>query len=130
MIVALDATENYSPEVVDKCGRIADVYYYNANEVTHFCEFTPSYWLEYVTSYAEKSSEDELEQENIYNTLQTANLFSEGMPVHCHQLDKHPRVKLLDDFSEHTENEYYDLDNFIRQWCRPDEFWSPDFLPF
>jgi|LakMenEpi03Aug12_release.lakeMendotaPanAssembly.Ray.scaffolds.fasta_scaffold1722534_1 hypothetical protein len=129
-IVAIDATSNYSQQMVDEYGRIFDIYYFNINEVTHCCEITPSYCLEYVASYCEKQPEDELLREKMYDDLQEANLFSEGGYYHCNYIDS-LRCCLLDDFSTHDPEDYEaNLDDFVREWCRPDEFYHPELLPF
>lgn len=130
-LVAIDATSNYSQQLVEKYGRIFDIYYFNRNEVTHCCEVTPSYYLHYVESYCEKQPEDEELRDKMYDDLQEANLFEQGGYYHCHSIDK-LKCFLLDDFSTHDPNVDYgtDLDNFVREWLRPDEFWHPELLPF
>jgi hypothetical protein len=132
MIVAIDATEDCTEELINKAGRIADIYYFNQNEVTHCCKFTPSYWLEYVTSISKNSVE------GLYEELESANSFADcnSHYVHCHSLDNNSKVKLLQDFEELDEEEWlpkvdkYGLDCFVREWCRPDEFYEPGFLPW
>lgn len=131
MIVAFDNTQYYDSKLVEKCGRIADVYYYNASEVTHCAELTPSYHLTYVTSHCEKTVDNPDEQIDIYDALQEANIDTTDMYVHCHELDNNSRVFLLDDFSNYDEEDYIDnLDDFILERSKPHEFWQSGFLPF
>ena len=131
MIVAFDNTEYYDSKLVEKCGRIADVYYYNASEVTNCCEVTPSYHLTYVTSHCEKTEDDSNLQMDIYQSLQEANLYTTDMYVHCHELDNNPKVFLLDDFSKYDEEDYVNnLNDVIVEESKPHEFWQPGFLPF
>jgi len=131
MIVAFDNTEYYESKLVEKCGRIADVYYYNASEVTNCCEVIPSYHLTYVTSHCEKTEDDPDAQIDIYDSLGEANIDTTDMYVHCHKLDSNSKVFLLDDFSDYDKEDYTDnLDDFIIERCKPHEFWQPGFLPF
>lgn len=135
MIVALENKE-YCPKIIKKYGRITDVYYYNSNEITYCCEVIPSYYLNYINSYTEKSyqdlnNEDEIQEyEEILEEIKMENS-NIGIYVHCHELDKNKKVKLLDDFINYNKEDYIDnIDNFIKEVCRPDEFWCEDFLPF
>ena len=82
MIVAFDNTEYYESKLVEKCGIIADVYYYNASEVTNCCEVIPSYHLTYVTSHCEKTEDDPDAQIDIYDSLGEANIDTTDMYVH------------------------------------------------
>jgi hypothetical protein len=53
--VKIDETRHWAEEwrAKNKIKKIVSTYIFNANEVTHCCEITPSYWLEHIESCAE-----------------------------------------------------------------------------
>lgn len=90
-VVALDETANY--DIGKKYRRyikaIRGVYLYDKNEVTHCCEFTPSYWLIHLydqvvlTKAGEKlgdCAKDEIYQE--YEHCGGENIY-----IHCSHID-------------------------------------------
>jgi hypothetical protein len=131
MIIALDNTELYSGDIRKQTGRIADVYFYNKSEVTHCCELTPSYWLEYVCSYAENIPDDDDEREKIYDLLDELNAQTEGMYVHCRAIDN-ANPFLLRKFNslDMIDLGNQDLNDYVREYVRPDEFCRSGFLPW
>ena len=87
--------------------------------------------MHYVDSYCEKVPDDEDLRDKMYDDLQEANLFEQGGYYHCHSIEK-LKSFLLDDFSTHDPEDYEadDLDDFVREWCKPDEFYHPELVTF
>ncbi len=57
-IVKIDETEYWlDPVVLAKAKRIFGVYAFDRRQHTHCCSFTPSYWLEYITTEWEERDE-------------------------------------------------------------------------
>lgn len=94
--VAIDVTHNYIIDDADAADivKIEDVFLYDANRATHCCEWTPSFYLEYLYTNIEFSPRfyedveteeigrrrDELYQKYAYEP--TDNCY-----VHCHKIN-------------------------------------------
>lgn len=88
------------PDLLARCGgRLWTVYVYNADEVTHLCESTPSYWLEemenipdvgtaeFLVNYAAMSDDD---REQLDEALRECANDERGIYVHAHEIEAVP----------------------------------------
>ena len=71
--------DGWDPEFLKKTGKIETVCLYDAGEVTHLCEFTPSYYLIPLYYVTEKQIDDATDAE-------LAGVLAEPFYVHCHQV--------------------------------------------
>lgn len=63
-VVAIDHTEYWDDYILQKTGRIWSTFLFDANQHTHLCSLTPSYYLLFI----EHLTEDELDDET-YDVL-------------------------------------------------------------
>jgi hypothetical protein len=94
-LIAIDETSHYAIEEQDKpfIRQIRAVYLYDRNEVTHLCEFTPSYFLihlydEVVLTDA-GAALDDFKQDEIFQRYE--NEPSDNIYMHCHDVDQMAR---------------------------------------
>ena len=99
-VIAINETYDWADEIQQKVlgSKIYSVYIFNDAEATHLCEFTPSYWLQFVgiiteptpelTAYVESLSEED--RDEFYDFELESG--SESIYVHCHQVDRNPTV--------------------------------------
>jgi len=94
-LIAMDQTRYYAIEEQDRpfIRQIRAVYLYDRNEVTHLCEFTPSYFLihlydEVVLTDAGAALDDH-RQDEIYQRYE--NCGSEDTYMHCADVDQMAR---------------------------------------
>jgi hypothetical protein len=99
--VKIDETRHWAEEWRKKNNikQLVSTYIFNANEVTHCCEFTPSYWLEHIETCAEQDVDTtkmtdaeydafleecgRIDEEIRYEECQNDNSFY----VHCNVVD-------------------------------------------
>ena len=115
---AVRLDESYAvcdPTLLARCGgKLWTVYVYDAGEVTHLCEFTPSYWLEEIENIPEQWPDMEQDFGHALDCL-TSDLLEcasdeYGIYVHCHEIDRLPveqRVPLGEFESMDEAREYY-----------------------
>jgi hypothetical protein len=88
-LVAIDETHNYTDDkLVEACGKIFTVYFFDANEKTHLAELVPSYYLIPLYSYAENDISDEIKDE-----LDACKVYDEPMYLHVSHVDSMTLVK-------------------------------------
>jgi len=85
-LVALEETQYWNPEIIQKTGRIFTAYAYTPDEATHCCEITPSYYLIPVDFFTEKEIDDEFQGE----LLGDWRAATEPCYVHCSSIDRMP----------------------------------------
>lgn len=128
-------------EFLRMTGGVAQVYYFNRNEITQVAEISYSYSLEYVKSEPRNYPDDDDERTDLFDWLDEANRFSweNCKYIHCRSLDRNNKVLVLDDFSEVSEEEFkeesemdnFSLDQYIQERCRPGAFYpSKPFYPW
>lgn len=83
-LVAIDNTTYYCKELQQKCGRIFDIYLYDSRLVTHICEFTGSYELEYLETKTEFMTNGQLEMEFLLLNASEDLLYQNYA---CYQID-------------------------------------------
>jgi hypothetical protein len=133
-VVALDETHDWADEIQQKVlgSKIYSVYIFNDAEVTHLCEFTPSYWLQFVGIITEPSPEleayteslSEEDRDEFYNFELESN--SSSIYVHCHQIDGNPTV--IQYHSPDPEKAVDDEMEMIRESLQGNGYY-PDDLP-
>jgi hypothetical protein len=91
-LIAVNQTEFYQIKEQDKpfIRAIRAVYLYDRNEVTHLCEFTPSYFLihlydEVILTNA-GADQDAFRQDEIFQRYEYCG--SEDTYMHCHDVDQ------------------------------------------
>ena len=90
-VIALNRTHNYV--IAEKhqahIASIEEVYFYDKNQRTHCCEFTPSYYLIHLyTKVIFTSAGNELndhEQDEIFQAYEHEEM--DNCYVHCHEID-------------------------------------------
>ena len=83
-LVAIDETEDFSPEIQDAAGRIEVVYLYDRNQATYCCEITPSYALYPVYYLAERRVTDEIDSDI------RQGIGHEVTYIHTHSVEQFP----------------------------------------
>lgn len=102
-VVAIDETHSFTDEnLVKQCGKLSTVYFYDANERTHCCEITPSYYLMPLYIIAENEISDEIDEElmNIHWKYNTNPIY-----MHCHVVDDMKTIEA------HCNAEYEETDS-------------------
>jgi hypothetical protein len=99
--VKIDETRHWVEEWRKKNNvkKVVSTFIFNANEITHCCEITPSYWLEHLESYAQLDVDtDSMSEEEFDAFLEESNRVEDeirdeeiqnnnDMYVHCHEVD-------------------------------------------
>jgi hypothetical protein len=96
-IIALDETNDYFIKDEDKLfiQAIRGIYFFDRNEITHCCEFTPIYYLYHLydelilTKLGTKLTLEE--QDNLYQRYEFCG--GDDIYVHCNMIDKIIKLK-------------------------------------
>jgi len=110
-IIKIDVTHQWNENFLKQlgAGKVFDYCIYDANQVTHCCEITPSYWIVPVYSETENYLEDVQHEEFMYSN----NL--EPFYMHCADVE---RLIVIDDIEnmnfeyEQSENEKEYMEEF------------------
>ena len=108
-LVKIDVTHEWNKDFLKQLGsgKVYDYCLYDANQVTHCCEITPSYWLLDIYSETENCLNDVQYDEFVYH-----NCIGEGFYMHCAQVEQLEHIAELNeyDFKYHKgqkgESEY------------------------
>jgi hypothetical protein len=94
-VLLLDETEHWREDIVKAAGgQVFGVYLYNPNQVTHCCEFTPSFALTFLNSIPLEYPDGEEAREQLHDDLIDGNVHCEPITyVHCHDVDKLPHIR-------------------------------------
>ena len=95
--------------------RMLGVYFYNANEVTHCCELTPSYYLRGLQNDVEcvDDTPDAIRDELSELALSEP---CEDCYVHCHVVDRKPFAAFLGSVGTDGEDEPVSEDDVREYW--------------
>jgi hypothetical protein len=94
-LIAMNQTEFYQIAEADKpfIRAIRAVYLYDKNQVTHLCEFTPSYYLIHLydeVMFTDAGADlDDFKQDEIFQRYEHCG--SENVYMHCHDVDQMAR---------------------------------------
>lgn len=87
-LVKIDESEYWSDSIRQRVKRIWSVYLLDTSRHTHLCELAPSYWLEFVESYAEHLPEtDESEREKLSDTIADESQTCDSQDMYVHVSD-------------------------------------------
>ena len=93
-VCLIDETEHWNNEIADAAGKIFGVYLYNVDEVTHCCELTPSYELNFLQSVPLELPKAENFREKLLDVIDEGNFQTERVHYfHCHVIDRLPKIK-------------------------------------
>lgn len=124
-LIMLDETNDWQPAIIEKTGRMFTIYLYDADEVTHCCEITPSYYLIPIDWAAEKYVVDTLGDEEAEafrgNLDEDWRTSTDPIYVHCASID---RIQEIDADGRRRRfvsvNEFEDMEEaeeFFRSNC-------------
>jgi len=90
-LVALEETQYWNPEIIQKTGRIFTTYAYCPSQMTYCCEVTPSYYLEPVDFFFENEleiRESDPDGEFHSGIFDAWSRDREGIYMHCKSVDE------------------------------------------
>lgn len=132
-VIAINETDGWSEGIQQKVmgSKIYSVYVFNDAEVTHLCEFTPSYWLRFVgiitvptpqlEAYLDTLSDHE--RDEFYDFENDGG--NDSIYVHCHSVDSHPT--LIQYYEPDPEETIEDELDMIEESLRCNGYY-PDYL--
>ena len=113
-LVKIDETQYWTPDIIEKAGKIWAVYLYDADEGTFCCELTPSYFLEPLYYSPEKFIEGIDEREQVEDAFDEVLRDDRGRYFHCKDIDRIPekdKYVSANEFDDLEEAREYFLGN-------------------
>lgn len=117
-VIRFNETKDWSEDIVarTKGGKIWSVYVFDKNQVTHLCEFSPSYCFHFIEDYAEMDG-GEQSPDDLHDEIQSAETPA-VMYMHCSDIDDTPEEKMpkivldapYDPEKHRTREEWYEAE--------------------
>jgi len=93
-VLVREETSLWCDELLKRVGKMFGVYLYDPSTVTHCCELTPSYALEFVGSHPLVIPDDDDGRERLWDEIMEGDSQCEPCSYfHCGDIDRMPTIK-------------------------------------
>lgn len=106
-LLLVDETEHWCEDIRNRAGRLFGVYIFDFNRHVHLCDISPSYECFFITTVFSNDIKDNIEYENLFDTIEEANREERVTYFNCRDIKKYQYAKYelpKDDWKELLED--------------------------